>query len=153
MKIYLIPGLGADKRMYQHQFNIFPDAEVIEHFYPGKHETMATYARRMAEKMDTSSPFVLIGTSLGGIVSMEMSRFLKPEKIILMASVKTRDEMPLFIRSMKYLKLHRIISGHRFKKFNTLMVKRLDSRRDSEAAEILRAMTADVSPEFIEWAV
>ena len=33
------------------------------------------------------------------------------------------------------------------------MVKRLDSRRDSEVADIIRAMTEDVPGEFIEWAM
>jgi len=149
----MIPGLGADRRMYQHQLNIFPDAEVLEHFLPEKRESLTSYAKRMAERIDTSSPFILIGTSLGGIISMELSRILKPEKIILIASIKNRSEMPLLFRAMKYLKLHRAISGERVKSFNKLMVKRLDSRRDSEVADIIRAMTEDVPGEFIEWAM
>ncbi len=153
MKIYLIPGLGADRRMYQHQLNIFPDAEVLEYFLPTKREPLTCYSKRMAERIDTSSPFILIGTSLGGIISMELSRILKPEKIILIASIKNRSEMPLLFRVMKYLKLHRAISGERVKSFNKLMVKRLDSRRDSEVADIIRAMTEDVPGEFIEWAM
>jgi len=153
MKIYLIPGLGADKRMYHRQLAIFPEAEVLEYFLPEKMETISAYAKRLSEKIDTNSPFVLIGTSLGGIISMELSRILTPHKIILIASVKNRKELPLFIRSMKYLKLHRTLSGETFKRFNKFMVKRLDSRNDSEAAQIIKAMTDDVPSEFIEWAI
>ena len=61
--------------------------------------------------------------------------------------------MPLLFRSMKYLKLHRVLSGNTIKKFNKLMIKRLDSRNDSEAAQIIRQMTEDVPGEFIEWAM
>lgn len=153
MNIYLIPGLGADKRMYQHQLAILPGAEVIEHFLPEKKETLTSYAKRMAGRIDTSSPFILIGTSLGGIISMELSRILSPDKIILIASIKNRSELPLLFRSMKYFKLHRMITGNRFKQFNKLMVKRLDSRSDSDAAQIIEAMTQDVPSEFIEWAI
>lgn len=153
MNIYLIPGLGADRRMYQHQLTVLPGAEVIEHFLPEKKETLHAYATRMAEKIDTSSPFILIGTSLGGIISMELSRILSPQKIILIASVKTRNEMPALFRAMKYLKLHRIISGNGFKKFNKLAARRLDSRKDSEAAGLIKAMMDDVPAEFIEWAI
>ena len=53
MKVYLIPGLGADRRMYQHQLNVFPTAEVIEHFLPAKNETLTSYAQKMGEKIDT----------------------------------------------------------------------------------------------------
>ena len=130
MKVYLIPGLGADRRMYQHQLNIFPTAEVIEYFLPEKDETLTSYAQKMGEKIDTSQPYILIGTSLGGIISMELSRILSPHKIILIASIKNRSEMPLLFRSMKYLKLHRVLSGNTIKKFNKLMIKRLDRRND-----------------------
>ena len=139
--------------MYAQQLKVLPNAIVLEHLTAIKGETIAQYANRMAKGIDTSLPFSLVGTSLGGIVSMELSRILKPEKIVLMASIKNRSEMPLFMRSMSTLKLHRLISGHRFKSFNNLLVKRLDSRGDSPAAAVIRQMTNDASAEFIEWAI
>jgi len=153
MDIYLIPGLGADKRMYAAQLKVLPHAKVLEHLDPIKGESLTQYAHRVAEKIDTSRPFALVGTSLGGIISIELSRILKPEKIVLIASVKNRKEMPLFIRAMRVLKMHRLIPGNGFKRFNNLMVKRLDSRGDSPAAEVIKQMTIDCNPEFIEWAV
>lgn len=153
MDIYLIPGLGADKRMYAQQLKVWPQARVLEHLAPIKGQSLANYAVRLAGEIDDSRPFALVGTSLGGIVCMELSRILKPQKIVLIASIKNRREMPLFIRSMRLLNLHRMVSGNGFKSFNSLMVKRLDSRGDSPAAEVIRQMTEDCSAEFIEWAV
>lgn len=153
MKVYLIPGLGADRRMYYQQFKVFPQAEVLEHFMPAKGVSMAEYARQMGRGIDTSQPYALIGTSLGGIISMELSRFLNPEKIILISSVKSRDEMPAFIRSMKYLRLHRILSGDSYKRFNKLAAKRLDSRGDSTDAALIMAMMNDIPSAFIDWAI
>lgn len=153
MKIYLIPGLGADHRMYQYQLQVLPGAEVLEHFLPPAGSTLGDYASLMAEKIDTSSPFVLIGTSLGGMVSMELSRILTPERVVLISSVKNRNELPLFIRAMKYLKLHRSISGDGYKRFNKLAAKRLDGRSDTEAAALIMAMMNDIPAGFIEWAV
>lgn len=151
--IYLIPGLGADKRMYAQQLKVWPQARVLEHLAPIKGQSLANYAVRLAGEIDDSRPFALVGTSLGGIVCMELSRILEPQKIVLIASIKNRREMPLFIRSMRLLNLHRMVSGNGFKSFNSLMVKRLDSRGDSPAAEVIRQMTEDCSAEFIEWAV
>ena len=153
MHIYLIPGLGADKRMYAPQLKVLPNATVLEHLEPVKGETLTQYAQRVAEKIDTAQPFALVGTSLGGIISMELSRLLNHEKIVLIASVKNREEMPMFIRSMRILNLHKLISGESFKSFNNLMVRRLDSRGDSPAANLIKAMTMDASPRFIDWAV
>lgn len=153
MKIYLIPGLGADYRMYRHQLRVFPNAEVLEHFVPPAGASLDTYAGLMAGKIDTTGPFALIGTSLGGMVSMELSRILNPERIVLISSVKNRTELPLFIRAMKYLKLHRSISGDGYKRFNKLAAKRLDGRNDTEAAALIMAMMNDIPAGFIEWAV
>ena len=139
--------------MYENQLKVLPKAQVIEHLTPVKGQSITQYAERVATHIDTSRPFALVGTSLGGIISMELSRILKPEKIVLIASIKTRQEMPVFIRSMRLLNLHRLISGNRFKNFNSLMVKRLDSRGDSPAAGMILQMTKDCSPVFIEWAV
>jgi len=139
--------------MYAPQLKVLPNATVLEHLQAAKNETLTQYAGRVAQKIDTSSSFALVGTSLGGIVSMELSRILNPEKIVLLASVKTRSEMPLFMRAMSVLKLHRLVHANQLKNFNQLLVKRLDSRGDSSAAAVIRQMTHDAPPEFIDWAI
>ena len=153
MKIYLIPGLGADRRMYLPQLQILSGAEVLEHLPVVKGETLSDYAKRFIPLIDTASPFVLIGTSLGGIISIELAGILNPEKVILISSVKNRSEMPYFIRSMKYLMLHKMIPGNGFKRFNNLMAKRLGTRGDATAAELIIQMINDTPPEFLKWAI
>ena len=139
--------------MYAPQLKVLPHAIVLEHLAPVTNENMTQYAMRMAQSIDTSLPFSLVGTSLGGIVAMELSRILKPERVVLLATVKNRSEMPGLIRAMSLLNLHRLISGTQFKNFNQLLVKRLDSRGDSPAATVISQMTNDASAGFIDWAV
>lgn len=149
----MIPGLAADRRMYAPQLRVFPDATVLEHLPAQKGETITEYAKRFVPRIDTSTPFVLVGSSLGGIVSIELSRFIQPKKIILLASVKNRNEMPRFIRSMKYLKLHKPIKGNLYKRALRLLVKRLSSRGEAEMAGVITEMMMDTPPEFFEWAI
>lgn len=153
MNVYFIPGLGADRRMYHHQLAVLPGAEVLEHLTPVKGESLPAYALRVASLIDSSAPFVLVGTSLGGMISMEIARILNPERLILISSVKTRQELPAFIRSMKYLKLHKLLTGKAYQRFNKIAARRLDSRKDTEAARLIQAMMRDINPEFIKWAV
>lgn len=152
-QIYLIPGLGADGRMYGPQMKIMPGAIILENMKPLQGETLATYSKRLSQKIDTSRPFVLIGTSLGGIIAMEMSRIIHPEKVILISSVKHRGEMPRWIRSMKYLRLHKLVSGKVFVWFSNSNVKRLITKRDSRVAQLLIDMHRDADPDFVEWAI
>jgi hypothetical protein len=153
MKVYLIPGLGADKRMYTPQLGILNDAVVLEHQAPRKGETLSDYAQRLVPMIDTSAPFVLVGTSLGGMISMELMRHVNPVKVILIASIKDRSEMPLFMRAMRIVKLHRILTGKGFKRFNNFAARRLDSRGDALASGLILEMVNDASPEFVEWAI
>ena len=55
---------------------------------------MADYSRTLAQQIDTSRRFSIIGVSLGGMLAVEMSKYLQPEEVILIASAKTRDELP-----------------------------------------------------------
>lgn len=153
LNVYLIPGLGADKRMYIPQLKVLSNAAVLEHLPAIKKQSLTDYAQRLAEHINTREPFALVGTSLGGMISLELTRFVEPQKVVLISTVKSRQELPYFIRSMKYLRLHKALSGNFYKRFNNLMATRLDSRGDSVIADVIKAMSRDTPPEFIEWAV
>ncbi len=152
-KIYLIPGLGADGRMYMPQLKVLPNAVILEHQKPLKGETLVQYAKRLSAQVDTSEPFILIGTSLGGIIAIEMARIIHPDKVILISSVKHRGEMPAWMRAMRHLKLHNLLSGQNFIRFSNANVKRLITKRDTKVARLLMDMHNSADPEFVQWAI
>lgn len=152
-KIYLIPGLGADGRMYTHQLKVLQNAVVLEHQKPLPGETITAYAQRLTAKVNTKEPFILVGTSLGGIIAIEMAQFIKPKKIILISSVKHRNELPGWIRSMKHLKLHHLITGETLIKLGNSNIKRIITRRDASVAQLLVDMHNNADPKFLEWAI
>lgn len=152
-KIYLIPGLGADGRMYIPQLKVLKNAVILEHMKPERGETLKHYAQRLCDKVNTSEPFILIGTSLGGILAMEMSRIIHPDKVILISSVKHRGELPGWMRAMKHLRLHRLLTGERFVSFSNANIQRLITKRDTEVARLLVDMHASADPDFVYWAI
>ena len=152
-KIYLIPGLGADGRMYMPHLKVLPNAVILEHQKPLKGETLVQYAKRLSAQVDTSEPFILIGTSLGGIIAIEMARIIHPDKVILISSVKHRGEMPAWMRAMRHLKLHNLLSGQNFIRFSNANVKRLITKRDTKVARLLMDMHNSADPEFVQWAI
>jgi pimeloyl-ACP methyl ester carboxylesterase len=152
-KIYLIPGLGADARMYMPQLKVLSNALVLEHRKPLKGETLVQYAKRLSAEVDTSEPFILIGTSLGGIIAIEMARIIHPDKVILISSIKHRGEMPVWMRAMRHLKLHNLLSGNNFIRFSNANVQRLITKRDTNVARLLVDMHNSADSEFIGWAI
>ncbi|MBK7569000.1 MAG: hypothetical protein IPI31_14355 [Bacteroidetes bacterium] len=64
---YLLPGQGSDSRVFKNiHFEENIDTINIHYPVPFENESMAEYAVRISEQIDTTQPFVLIGVSLGG---------------------------------------------------------------------------------------
>jgi pimeloyl-ACP methyl ester carboxylesterase len=87
--LMLLPGLGADQRMFEPQRQSFPDLEVPSWIDPQRREPLAHYAERLADKLERPQPLVLGGVSLGGMVAWELARLLKPKALVLIASCRT----------------------------------------------------------------
>src|SRR5690349_4085773 len=96
--IYLIPGLGADSRLFGRiQWPEGYSVTSLRWIEPADtDEPISEYARRMRGQLDSSTPFILIGVSLGGIMAIEIARYMKPEKIIIISSIKHRREKPFY---------------------------------------------------------
>lgn len=91
-QLILLPGLGADYRLFEPQRRVFPQLNVPAWIPPRKGESLPQYAARMAEAVAPSRdvPLVLGGVSLGGMMAYEMSRHLKPDALVLIATCRTR---------------------------------------------------------------
>lgn len=95
IRLYLIPGSGADGRMFAAQRERFAQAMTPEWLPPThRKEPLEEYARRLAKKIDTSTPFVIGGVSLGGMVALEMARHTQPLAVILIASSRSSQALP-----------------------------------------------------------
>lgn len=150
----MIPGLGADRRMYHTLLKRFPQACVQEFIPHQKGEQLHEYAARYAAQvMLNEKPLVLIGTSLGGIVCMELIPLLNPHAVILINTVKDRNELPRFIRALRFVPLHKTLSGNGYKKLNQYFLSRLSRRRNTPASQLIEAMSRDVNPQFVSWGI
>jgi pimeloyl-ACP methyl ester carboxylesterase len=107
MVIYLIPGLGVDHRVFSKLSLEGHDVRYIRWLVPHPHEKLKDYAMRLAEQIDASVPFALVGFSFGGMCATEIAKVLKPEKLILISSAKGDDELPWNIKLMRFIPAHR----------------------------------------------
>ena len=73
---------------------------------------MAEFAARMAEGIDTTRPVILVGVSLGGMVSAEISRIIPVEAIVFISSAKRRQELPFKYQILRLLPFHRLFGGN-----------------------------------------
>lgn len=106
--IYCISGFGADERVFSKLDFGKNDVHFIPWIIPEKHESIASYAQRMGKDIVHPNP-VLIGLSFGGMMSIEIAKIIPVEKIILLSSVRTSHELPLYMKIAGGLHLNRLI--------------------------------------------
>lgn len=106
--IYCIPGFGVDERIFSNLHIDDAILQCINWLDPLKGESFRSYTMRMADRMTADGPLTIIGISFGGMVAQEIARFRKVKQIILISSVKSRREMPLYMRIAGALKLNKI---------------------------------------------
>ena len=116
MVIYAIPGLGTTEKLYVN--TKISGVEIIVLTWPevNKNDTMQSYAKKFISQIDTSIPFYLLGVSFGGMLCVELAKMISPQKTFLISTCKSRKELPWFIKMMKYLSLHKIISEKQHRK-------------------------------------
>jgi pimeloyl-ACP methyl ester carboxylesterase len=108
--IYFLPGLAANPSIFKN-IKLAPDA--FETFYlewmiPDHNESIVDYALRFCDKVKHENA-VLVGVSFGGIIAQEMGLVRQFKKIIIISSVKTRDELPLHLQLVGKTKAYKLV--------------------------------------------
>lgn len=108
--VYFMPGLAASSAIFERiQLDeaVF-EVHLLEWEIPRQRETLHSYAKRMASKIEEES-VVLVGVSFGGVLVQEMAPFLKVRKLIIISSVKTNLEVPLRMKIAKSTKAYKLV--------------------------------------------
>lgn len=132
MKLYIISGLGADEKVLEKlTFDFEIEPVHIPWLIPEKKEDFHHYIRRMAENIDDSEEFYLLGYSFGGILVQEIHNIKPAKKIVILGSIRCDKEKPILmeisgkINIIKYLPLALFNSSNPF--FYTFFKKIFDA--------------------------
>lgn len=149
--IYILSGLGADRRLFAKlQFDGF-EVHHLEWLTPEHNEHLAHYAQRLCMHIQAPNP-ILIGLSFGGIVAMEMAKQIPVKKLILLASVKTKHDIPWYYRTAGRLHLHKAMPTTLLKKTNPLTYWFFGTHNEEERL-LLKQILQDTPPQFLRWAI
>lgn len=153
MTIYIISGLGADERVFSKLS--LPSTVVHLNWIKNKpKESLSMYAKRMAVSISDSKNAILIGLSFGGIVAQEIAAQREIGKLIIINSVKTRNEIPLHLRLVGDLGLHKlfptqIFSHPLFKPISYFFF----SLKTREEKVLLDQIFDNADYNYIEWCI
>jgi pimeloyl-ACP methyl ester carboxylesterase len=150
--VYLIPGLGADYRIYQHIELKGHEVINIRWIEPDKKDTLSTYAQKLIDHYSITPKSIVIGNSLGGMLTIEIAKRIELNKAILISSIKTADEAPRSFKWYSYLPLYRLLPEKWLPSMG-FMVKKVMGKMSKHHQELFISMLKSTSPKFIKWAM
>lgn len=110
MKIYQISGLGTNEKIFEHlRLPKGFETVYLPWLIPEKDESLMHYAERLIEPVDVNEEFMMMGVSFGGILLNSVNSLVDPKFNILISSVKTREELPRYMKFSSHTGLHKMI--------------------------------------------
>lgn len=148
MKLYLIGGLGADERVFSY-LKLNCETKVIEWIEPKPKETIISYSRRLLKQINQEEKFGLLGVSFGGIIAIELSKLSKPEKVLLISSVETDNQLPKKYLTIGKTRILNLIPNSLMKPPKPILGYLFGAKNK----QLLEQIIKDTSPTFIRWAL
>lgn len=149
--VYFISGLGADERAFQllELKNINPI--YLQWQNPLPNESIEEYALRFSKNITTYNP-IIIGLSFGGMMSIEIAKHISIQKIILISSAKTTNEIPPYFKFVKFFPFYKIISLS-WLSSSTFLMNYIFGNRTTQQKEILKELIKNSNSPFNKWAI
>ena len=152
-RLFLLPGLAADHRLFEPQLEAFPQASVPAWMDPERNEPLESYAKRFSGTLSTDIPYAIGGFSFGGQVALEMVQHLdpKPACVVLICGVRGRHQLlPSFHRQQK---LGAIVPAAIQRPLFVPFAKRFAAQNglDEHWTRTLSAMANDNDVAFLKW--
>jgi pimeloyl-ACP methyl ester carboxylesterase len=149
----MVSGLGADERLLAPQSQAFANLRVAAWIEPEPRETLAHYAKRLAQANDPGGPCFVGGVSLGGMMALEMIRHLDARACLLISTIHHRRELPRRVRVVA--PLAPLLAGAAVHVNARLvrLVLRLRAKRLSPVKRSILEQLAESCPHFCTWAI
>ena len=153
IKVYLISGLGADSRLFKNV--VLPvgyEAVLVDWLIPIYTDTLTTYSQNIINQYSINEDSIVIGVSLGGMISVEIAKQVKLDKVILISSIKTHKEAPWYFGFFRSVPVYKVIPGDLMRHAGFL-VKPMFGNMNANDLRLFKSMLRNSSPVFLKWAM
>lgn len=153
MKIYVVSGLGADFKVLEKiQFPKQHEVVFIDWLIPEQDEGFLHYVERMAEKIDDSEPFYLLGYSFGGILVQEINKLKPARKVVILGSIRSDKEKSVLIKTGQFTKIPKFLPVKFFNEKTTNIYSMFRKFFDPKNPKILQYFQVR-DPYYLKWSI
>ncbi|RPD49444.1 hypothetical protein DNI29_01175 [Hymenobacter sediminis] len=150
---YLLPGLGADERVFR---NLLPllqgPTRVLPWLTPEPDESLPHYATRMAADLPMDAEGLLVGVSFGGVVGLEINRLRPRLRTVLVSSIPDSSCLPPLLRLIRATGVYRLFPPQWLKLFPRAG-QWYFGVKNGEEYELFKKILQDMEPVYTRWAI
>lgn len=147
----LLPGLGADERLFQGQRKAFPNLVVPPWPRWRSDDSLASFAGRLAEAIPDARSLYLGGASFGGMVALELAAHVKAKGVILIGSCRSPESLSPLVRHLRGAVRAIPTAAFRPYRWEVSLLQPLIGRLTDEQQRIFVEMARAARPAFLKW--
>jgi pimeloyl-ACP methyl ester carboxylesterase len=150
--VVLLPGLGADSRLFDGLRPFLPPFVVPAWPTPAPSDTIRTFAGRLAATIPRERPIVVGGSSFGGMVALELAHLVGADAVVLIGSARSVDGIhPVLRRASAFAPIVPLVAFRTAQQALPARVAGVFGARAPEARKALVEMFAACDPAFLRW--
>ena len=152
VNLYCMPGMAASPKIFE--FISLPKPikiHLLSWIPPLKDEPLTGYAIRMCERVTQTNP-VLLGVSFGGVLVQEMSKYLPGCQVVIVSSIKSKDELPLSMKMAKKTNAHKLLPMQWINNLDNLSLFVFGEGIQKRLA-LYQKYLSERNPDYLSWAI
>ena len=151
-KLFLVPGMGADTRIYNKIDLPEYDVVCVDWLEPDPTDTLASYSQKLIFQYNITPGSIIIGNSLGGMIAIEMAKFIAVKKAVLISSIRSIDEAPGYFSFFRTFPVYKLIPGKVITKLG-FVIRLAFGKMSDEDLWLFNDMLKNTSPVFLKWSM
>jgi pimeloyl-ACP methyl ester carboxylesterase len=151
-KVFLVPGLGADYRAFKEIDLQGYEVVNVSWLDPANEDTLSSYAEKLLAHYQILPGSIVIGNSLGGMLTMEIAKKIKLNKAILISSIKTASEAPKSFRWYRRIPLYKLVPAKMYTS-SGFLIRFVMGKISIKHHQLFIDMLRKTPPVFAKWAI
>lgn len=151
-RIIFIPAYATDKSIYDNlrlEQNIL-NRSIFTNWLPvNKRYTLSDYAQKYIDTFNITENDIIVGTSLGGMLAIEIQKLISLKAIITLSNIKHKDEQPILFIFLRKTRLYKLLKGGFLKSTLNIIAPFYGSR--ISAFRWFEQVFKATPNEFLEW--
>ena len=150
--VYCMPGMAASPKIFE--FISLPKPfriHLLSWIPPDKEESLSSYAKRMCERITSENP-ILLGVSFGGVLVEEIAKHIPVQKVIIVSSIKTNEELPLPMKMARTTNAHKLLPTQWINNLDALALFAF-GKGIKKRLELYQKYLSERNPDYLNWSI